>query len=92
MAGEPALLVAPADADVRDLEEGGLACLRSEHGSLTVPVRRSDDVLPGTAVLISNWWNDDFPGGTGANALTGQELTDLGGAPRFQVLAHLSPA
>ena len=56
-----------------------------------MPVHRSDDVLPGTAVLLSNWWNGDFPGGSGANALTGQALTDVGGAPRFQVQAHLSP-
>ncbi len=49
-------------------------------------------MLAGTAVLISNWWNDDFPGGQGANALTDQELTDVGGAPRFQVLAEVAPA
>jgi pimeloyl-ACP methyl ester carboxylesterase len=78
-------------ADARALVDGELACLRSEHGSLAVPVHRSDDVLPGTAVLLSNWWNGDFPGGTGVNALTGQELTDVGGAPRFHVRAHLSP-
>ena len=83
--------MAPVDADARALVDGELACLRSEHGSLTVPVHRSDDVLPGTAVLLSNWWNGDFPGGTGVNALTGQELTDVGGAPRFHVRARLSP-
>ena len=91
MAGEPSLLLAPVDADARELADGQLACLRSEHGALTVPVHRSEDVLPGTAVLVSNWWNRDFPGGAGANALTGQALTDVGGAPRFQVHAHLSP-
>ncbi len=91
MAGEPSLLLAPVDADARELADGQLACLRSEHGALTVPVHRSEDVLPGTAVLVSNWWNGDFPGGAGANALTGQALTDVGGAPRFQVHAHLSP-
>ena len=80
MAGEPSVLVAPVDADARGLADGQLVCLRSANGSLTVPVHRSDDVLPGTAVLISNWWTNDFPGGNGANALTGQELTDLGGA------------
>ena len=90
MAGEPSVLVAPVDADARGLVDGQLVCLRSANGSLTVPVRRSEDVLPGTAVLISNWWTNDFPGGSGANALTGQELTDLGGAPRFQVHAHLT--
>jgi anaerobic selenocysteine-containing dehydrogenase len=90
MAGEPSVLVAAVDADARGLADGQLACLRSVHGSLTVPVHRSDDVLPGTAVLLSNWWANDFPGGTGANAITGQELTDLGGAPRFQVRAHLT--
>ena len=68
MAGEPSVLVAPVDADARGLADGQLVCLRSANGSLTVPVHRSDDVLPGTAVLISNWWTNDFPGGNGANA------------------------
>jgi anaerobic selenocysteine-containing dehydrogenase len=94
MAGEPSVLVAAVDAEARGLADGQLGCLRSVHGSLTVPVHRSDDVLPGTAVLLSNWWTNDFPNdfpaGTGVNALTGQELTDLGGAPRFQVRAQLT--
>jgi anaerobic selenocysteine-containing dehydrogenase len=90
MAGEPSVLVAAVDADARGLDDGQLACLCSAHGSLTVPVHRSDDVLPGTAVLVSNWWPNDFPGGNGANALTGQDLTDVGGAPRFQVRARLT--
>ena len=34
MAGEPSLLLAPVDADARDLVDGQLACLRSEHGAL----------------------------------------------------------
>jgi hypothetical protein len=52
----------------------------------------SDDVLAGTVVIPSNWWHQDFPGGSGANALTGQDLTDLGTAPRFTVRAHVKPA
>ena len=71
MAGEPSLLLAPVDADARELVDGQLACLRSEHGALTVPVHRSDDVLPGTAVLVSNWWNGDFPGGAGSERADG---------------------
>jgi hypothetical protein len=39
---------------------------------------------------VSNWWNDDFPGGRGANALTDQTLTDVGGAPLFQVRARVT--
>ena len=64
MAGEPSVLVAPVDADARGLADGQLVCLRSANGSLTVPVHRSDDA-PWYAVLISNWWTNDFPGGNG---------------------------
>ncbi|HEY8093001.1 MAG TPA: molybdopterin-dependent oxidoreductase [Acidimicrobiales bacterium] len=92
MAGAPEVLLAPQDAAERGVAEGALARLTTENGSITVPARLSSDVLAGTAVLISNWWNDDFPGGQGANVLTDQELTDVGGAPRFQVLAEVAPA
>ena len=92
MAGGPEVLLTSGDAAVRGMVDGEMARLTTDSGSITVPLRVSEDVRSGTAVLISNWWNGDFPDGEGANALTDQQLTDVGGAPRFQVLALLSRA
>jgi anaerobic selenocysteine-containing dehydrogenase len=91
MASGPSLLLAAADALEREVVEGELVELSSETGTMTVIAGISADVLEGTAVLISNWWNADFPGGRGANALTDQALTDVGGAPLFQVRARVTP-
>ena len=92
MAGGPSVLLAAADAAARAVTDGDLVELTSETGTMTVAARVSADVLAGTAVLVSNWWNDDFPGGRGANTLTDQTLTDVGGAPRFQVRVRVTPA
>jgi anaerobic selenocysteine-containing dehydrogenase len=91
MAGGPSVLLAATDAAARDIADGELVDLTSDTGAMTITARVSNDVLAGTAVLISNWWNDDFPGGRGANALTDQTLTDVGGAPRFQVRVRITP-
>jgi anaerobic selenocysteine-containing dehydrogenase len=91
MAGGPSVLLAAADAAARDVADGELVELSSDTGTMTVTARVADEVLAGTAVLVSNWWNEDFPGGRGANALTDQTLTDVGGAPRFQVRVRVTP-
>jgi anaerobic selenocysteine-containing dehydrogenase len=90
MAGGPVALVAPGDAARLALADGALVRVESEHGTITAVASVSDDVLPGTVVVPSNWWHRDFPGGLGTNALTGQDLTDLGTAPRFTVRARLT--
>ena len=91
MAGEARVLVAPADAARVGVSDGSLVRVTSEHGAITAVAAVTDDVLAGTVVVPSNWWHRDFPGGLGANALTGQDLTDLGAAPRFTVAAQLTP-
>jgi anaerobic selenocysteine-containing dehydrogenase len=72
--------------------DGSQLLVESDHGEITTTVTVSEDVLPGTVVIPSNWWHQDFPGGLGTNALTGQDLTDLGTAPRFTVRARVRPA
>jgi anaerobic selenocysteine-containing dehydrogenase len=41
--------------------------------------RLGDVVGPGVVALPSGWWASRSPGGTSANALTSEELTDRGG-------------
>ena len=91
MAGAPSAQLAPVDAARLAVCDGSLALVESDYGTVTATIAVSDDVLPGTVVVPSNWWHRDFPGGLGANALTGQDLTDLGAAPQFTVRASIRP-
>ena len=43
----------------------------------------SDAARPGVVVGLSIWWAKMCPGGRNANAVTGQELTDMGGGATF---------
>lgn len=90
MAGAPHAAIARADADARGIVEGDRVRLHNEHGVVDVTATISDDVPSGTVVLLSNWWQSQLPGGAAANALTGQDLADLGGAPIFTPRAELS--
>lgn len=90
MAGAPRVAVAPADAISRSIGEGDAVRLHNEHGEVTAVAMLSDDVPAGTAVLLSNWWHGDLPGGAAANALTGQDVADLGGAPVLTPRASLT--
>ncbi|HKA04786.1 MAG TPA: molybdopterin dinucleotide binding domain-containing protein, partial [Acidimicrobiales bacterium] len=92
MAGAPVAQLAPADAERLAVADGDLLEVASDHGTIAAAVAVSDDVLTGTVVIPSNWWHQDFPGGLGANALMGQDVTDLGKAPRFTVRATVRPA
>jgi anaerobic selenocysteine-containing dehydrogenase len=92
MAGAPSALLAPVDAARLAVADGDMVRVESDHGALAVTAAVSDDVLPGTVVIPSNWWHRDFAGGLGANALTGQDLTDLGTGPQFAVRAGVRPA
>ena len=57
--------------------------LTSEYGAITVHGRGCPTTCSrAPSCSSSNWWHEDFPGGLGTNALTGQELTDVGGRLR----------
>lgn len=49
------LLVHPNDAAARGLQDGALARLRNALGELTVPVRVSDELMPGVVSLPHGW-------------------------------------
>ena len=57
----------PLDAAARDVADGELVGAQQRHRHHDGH-RAAGEVLAGTAVLISNWWNEDFPGGRGTNA------------------------
>jgi anaerobic selenocysteine-containing dehydrogenase len=64
----------------------------NDRGSFLARARVSDAARPGVLVGLSIWWAKMCPGGRNANAVTGQELTDMGGGATFyDVLVEVAP-
>jgi anaerobic selenocysteine-containing dehydrogenase len=55
------LLIHPSDAEAAGLEDGGLAKVSSQAGSIEVPVEVSDEMMPGV-VSLPHGWGHDKPG------------------------------
>lgn len=91
-AGSPLVHLSPADAAARGIADRDLVQLSNGARSIAVDATVSDDVAPGTAMLYSNWWHADLPGGSGANLLTEQDPNDLGGGPVFAARVQVRPA
>ena len=64
-----------------------------DRGRFQASARVSDATRPGLVVGLSIWWPKMCPGGRNANAVTSQELTDLGGGATFyDALVEVRPA
>ena len=79
----PEVVVSPADAAARGIEDGSEVRIFNDRGSFTCAARVSDDARPGVLVAPMGWWNADYPGGRSAQATTPQLLTAEGNAPTF---------
>jgi anaerobic selenocysteine-containing dehydrogenase len=65
----------------------------NDRGSFLATAQVSDAARPGVVVGLSIWWPKMCPGGRNANAVTSQELTDLGeGATFYDCLVEIAPA
>jgi anaerobic selenocysteine-containing dehydrogenase len=80
---EPVLFVHPDDAAARGLDDGDTARVFNDRGSFLARAEVSDAARPGVVVGLSIWWPKLSPGGRNANAVTSQELTDMGGGATF---------
>jgi anaerobic selenocysteine-containing dehydrogenase len=90
--GEPRLILHPADAEARGIREGQMVRTFNDRGSFLARARVSADARRGVAVAPSIWWAKHSPGRRNVNAVTGQELTDLGGGATFyDVLVEVEP-
>lgn len=81
--GEPTLTIHPDDAATRGIHDGDLVRTFNDRGSFEAKARVSDAARRGVVVGLSIWWAKMCPGGRNANAVTGQELTDVGGGATF---------
>jgi anaerobic selenocysteine-containing dehydrogenase len=79
----PEVVLSPADADARGIEDGARVRVWNDRGAFSCPARVSDDARPGVLVAPMGWWNRDYDGGRSSQATTSQLLTKLGNAPTF---------
>lgn len=90
--GEPLLLLHPEDAEARGIADGQMVRSFNDRGAYLCRAHISDRTRPGQVVALGIWWRKLSPGGTNANQLTHQRLTDLGGGPCFyDCLVEVSP-
>lgn len=89
---EPELIVHPDDAQARGISEGASVRVANERGELLLRARVSDDVVRGTVVAPSIWWNKLSPQRRNINVLSSPEETDMGaGALFFDTPVLVSP-
>jgi anaerobic selenocysteine-containing dehydrogenase len=79
----PEVVLNPADAGPRGVDDGGRVRVFNGRGSFVCSVRVSDDARPGVLVAPMGWWNADYPEGRSGQATTSQALTRAGNAPTF---------
>jgi anaerobic selenocysteine-containing dehydrogenase len=79
----PEVVLNPADAARRGVDDGGRVRVFNERGSFVCDARVSDDARPGVLVAPMGWWNADYPEGRSGQATTSQALTKAGNAPTF---------
>ncbi|HET8647180.1 MAG TPA: molybdopterin-dependent oxidoreductase, partial [Vicinamibacteria bacterium] len=90
---EPFLTIHPEDAQARGIGDGDLVRTFNDRGQFLATARVSDAARPGVVVGLSIWWSKMCPGGRNANAVTSQELTDMGGGATFyDALVEVAPA
>jgi anaerobic selenocysteine-containing dehydrogenase len=91
--GEASVTIHPDDARARRIAEGKMVRVYNDRGAFLARARLSDAARPGLVVGLSIWWAKMCPGGRNANAVTSQELADMGGGATFHdVLVEVEPA
>lgn len=76
--GEPYLEVHPTDAAARNIAEGEELKVFNQRGRVYLRARLSQKVTPGVVCMPQGYWLSQFKGGSSANALTTDLLTDMG--------------
>jgi anaerobic selenocysteine-containing dehydrogenase len=91
--GELPVFLAAGDAAPRGIVDGAPVRVVNDRGSLVASARVGTVVPVGVVAVPSGWWASLSPGGTSANALTPDRLTDLGGGCAFHdTLVEVEPA
>ncbi|GAP61988.1 hypothetical protein ARMA_0411 [Ardenticatena maritima] len=90
--GEPSLWIHPDDAAARGIREGALVRVWNERGEVHLRAHLTEDIVHGTVLAPSIWWNKLSPDGRNINQVTPAEESDMGGGARFyDVLVRVEP-
>jgi anaerobic selenocysteine-containing dehydrogenase len=81
--GEPRLQMQAKDAAARDIRDGDSVRVFNQRGSMTLRAQVRDGTRPGVVSLPQGFWASLLPGGSSANALTPDGLSDQGGGGDF---------
>jgi anaerobic selenocysteine-containing dehydrogenase len=81
--GDASVTLNPRDAAARGIEDGRLVRVWNDRGAFVARACVSEAARAGVVVGLSIWWPKMCPGGRNANAVTSQELTDMGGGATF---------
>lgn len=80
----PRLRMHQKDAAARGVGEGDTVRVFNQRGSMLVQVQISDATRPGIVSMPHGWWASRLPGGNSANAVTSDNLSDMGGGGDFR--------
>jgi len=73
-----------ADARERNISDGDIIRVFNERGEVLVRARISDRLLAGVVNMPQGYWSSLMEGGSSANALTQDLLTDRGRGAALQ--------
>jgi anaerobic selenocysteine-containing dehydrogenase len=91
--GTPFVELDATDATARGIADGDEVVVRNDRARLVLPARITNRLRPGVAAIPFGWWATQHAGGTSANALTNDTLTDTGGGVAFSdTLVEVEPA
>jgi len=75
--GRAPVLLSPATAGERGIEDGDLVELRNSRGSVRAWAHITEAARPGTATLFEGWWSRQLGGGKSVNELTSSEVNPI---------------
>ena len=81
--GEPRLQMHAEDAAARHVRDGDTVRVFNHRGSMTLRASVQGGSRPGVVALPQGFWPSLLPGGSSANALTPDGLSDQGGGGDF---------
>ncbi len=82
--GKPFLDMNEEDARARNLTDGDEIKVFNQRGEVYLHVRIKNKVRKGVVCMPQGFWSSFMKGGSSANALTHDELTDMGGSAALQ--------
>jgi anaerobic selenocysteine-containing dehydrogenase len=80
----PRLRMHQKDALARGIQDGDMVRMLNERGSMLIHVRISDTTRAGIVSMPHGWWASQLPGGSSPNAVTSDNLSDMGGFGDFR--------